>query len=251
VPAATVLGGTFAEGMSFMKWKLLAAVAAIVIAGGLLPPAKADLILTFGQSGSGNTITGTSGLTTGTTISGTNVPVTITQIAAGVSVPISAFLDVTATNISGAQTAGNLIAQNYSGSFSFNGLANNTGTNYLSGTFSDGAITAQASTAIALFADTATFQSDVITTLNLPRSLSLGLTNVTPPVSTIACTAVSCAPSSLTLASFTASVAGNASAETTPVAEPGSLALLTTGLFGLGFVAYRRRKHEPNGIAAA
>ena len=173
-----------------MRNLLYAATAAGALA--LAPMANADTIITFGQTSGANTITATGGLT-GSTFAGTDVAISITQIAAALVTPINAFLDVSATNISGATQVGGLVGQHFAGTFSINSAADNSGTNYLSGTFSDGALTAIGSTGIAVFANTASFLSDVISTLDLPRSVSFGLTNVTPPVSLVPCTAASCA----------------------------------------------------------
>ena len=62
-----------------MRNLLYAATATTLLA--LTPAANADVILTFGQTGGANTITGTASAT-GTTWGGTNIPVNITQIDA-------------------------------------------------------------------------------------------------------------------------------------------------------------------------
>jgi hypothetical protein len=218
-----------------MRKHLLAGLAALALLGSVIP-ASATLIVAFGQAIGGNTISGTANAG-GTTWGGLDIPVTITQIDAINPTPIAAFLDVTATSTAAGATLivgpPNLIVEHFTGSFSINRLADNSGINFLSGTFNDGALTAQGATAIAVFAPSTTFNSDVITALDLPRSLSFALTNVAPAVDVVAALGTT---SGLTIQDFNASVAGDASAN---IPEPTSMAVLGAGLLGLG---WKRRR---------
>jgi hypothetical protein len=102
-----------------MRNTLLAA-SALAAAAFLTPQANAAVILTFGQSIGGNTITGVeNGADTATTISGT-VPVSITQIISGGPVgPATLVLNATSTGPAGS--VGGTVTQAYSGSFSITG----------------------------------------------------------------------------------------------------------------------------------
>ena len=161
--------------------KALLATTALAI--GLATAAHAAPILTFGQTSGANTITATANAS-GTTFSGSDVAVTITQIANSSALPPTfpaAFLEVSATSTSaGATVVGTAIVEHFTGSFSITSGAGDTGTNYLSGSFSDAAITSTGATQLALFAPSATFTSDVISILGPPRAIGFTLTNVGP-----------------------------------------------------------------------
>ena len=218
---------------------LLAALAAGFFA--LAGPASADVIITYGQSGSGNTITGTASAT-GTVWGGTDIPVTVTQIAPnGPATPFNAFLDVSAHSIGGANLVGPFVTQEFAGTFSICSTAAGCAVNYLSGTFSDGALTANGAVQIVVAAPDVTFTSSVIQALGEPNALGFSFTNVAPPVSLTACTNTNAGcDTGQTIASFTASVSGNAAAFEVP--EPATMALFGAGLLMLGVVRRRRTR---------
>lgn len=215
-----------------MRNILLAATAITALA--LASPANATLVLTFGQNGSGNTITGTASGGTSTTISATDVSVDVTQILGG-SPSSPDFLTLNAVSDGAAFAVGSGVAQHFDGTFSIRTAAGGGGTNLLSGAFTDLLLGTGPAATITVGAppDLAAFTSDVIALgeLGPPVAVAFSFANVTPPV----------ALDGSTLASFTSSVSGTFSAEPIPTPEPASLALFGVGLLGLGVVAKRRR----------
>lgn len=190
-----------------------------------IPAADAAVLLTFGQTSSGDTVTATQSATTTTITSDTTVE--IDEIDAMVVIPISAILTFTATNTGPAQLIGAFdIRQPYSGSFTIT----NGPTNYLSGTFSDAIFGSGSGLVLSASEpqETVTFTSNVIAPeliSGFDRSVGLSFTDVTPPTRIV----------DTTLGSFKSDISGDFSA-TAP--EPSTWAMVLLGFAGLGFAGY-------------
>lgn len=198
--------------------------------------ADATVLLTFGQTSSGDTVTGTRlGGTTTITSTGTQVDITEIDATPPLVTPFTATLDFSATNVGQATNpAGPIdVFQRYSGSFSIT----NGATDYLSGTFTDavfgsgGALTLNASGP----GESVTFSSNVIAPAlihGLNPAIALSFTDVTPGAS------IGGPVGSRSLNSFRSDVSGDFS--NTAVPEPSTWAMMLLGFAGLAYAGYRR-----------
>ena len=199
---------------------------------GALSSAQAAPILSFGQVGNTNLVTGTRTGNT-TSLNADDAAITISQILAANPVPLNAFLTFDFDSTGVAVALGPNIFQTFSGTFCITSAINCGGTNYLSGSLIDIAFGSNA--AFNLNASTppaanVIFTSDVITELDLDRGAGFSFANVTPLLHI----------TNGTIDSFTSSVSGTFSANINVVSEPESLALLLFGLLAVGLAKRRR-----------
>ena len=191
----------------------------------------AALILTFGQSLDANDVVATANAgNTATTIVANNAPVSVTQILGGV--PTSAFFDLNLHSTDAATALGSGATQHYAGTFSVTSGINDTGTNLLSGSFSDILLGVGPSAVLAAGSppDIISFTSDLIGPLSSPSAIALSFADVTPSFHIVGST----------IASFDSSVSGTFSASPAAIPEPASFLLLGIGLLGVTFAASRK-----------
>ena len=195
-----------------------------------IPAADASVLLIFGQTGLGDTVTAIR--TVGSTTITSSTSVDIDEIDAAVVTPISATFALSATNSGPAIASGGEITEHYNGTFSITSGA----TNYLSGTFADavfgagGALTLSASNPSPT--QSVSFTSNVIAPSLISafnRAASLSFTDVTPSAAIVAGT----------LRSFHSDVSGDFSSS---VPEPSTWAMMLLGFAELGYVGFRKAR---------
>jgi MYXO-CTERM domain-containing protein len=196
------------------------------------PTVSADTVLTFGQTTTASIEGVRSGSSTTIETVGGAVQVLITSLNGSPS-NITAYFNLNAVSAGPAVNVGGGIFQGFNGSFEITQNSNESGTNYLSGTFTGLTFGFSGGTVATLSASnpptSLSLTSDVIPYLDAPSGATFTFSGVTPALSI----------ANGTIDNFTASGAATFSA-TSP--EPSSLAI--AGLGALGMIAYglRRRK---------
>ena len=211
-------------------------LAASTLIAGLSWAAHGANLITFSQIANSNEVTATTNAgNTATTLSVVDASTSIGQLIGGAP-PATAFLNFNATSIDSATTLGSAVIQHYAGSFCVSTASGCGGIDILSGTFTDAAFGALAGPGLVVNVnsppDTLALSSTLIPASELlaPSSFGLSFTNLIPNLAIVGST----------IADFSATFAGDASATAEAVPEPSSFAALGFGLLGLAAVRRRR-----------
>lgn len=221
-----------------MRKLLLLLLSTSAIGFGLTSPAEATQITAFGQTSGSNTVDATvNAADTVTTISITDALVNLTQLL--VPGPMTGLdFDMTATSIDAVTMVGATgLLQHYNGTFCIATGPGCTGTDVLSGSFTDAAFGAGGGPGLVVNVnnppDTLSLSSAIIPASDLiaPNAFSVGFSNLTPGLGTIG----------TTIAPFTASFAGTVSASVRAIPEPSSIGFAFVSLALAGLLWFRRR----------
>jgi hypothetical protein len=225
------------------RWTQGLWIVALTCGIGVSLPVRAAIILTFGQTSNGPTMSATNNAAdTSTTITGTNIAILISQFAGG-GAPLPGFLNFDLISSAPATLLLGQILQPYTGTVSFSSLAGGAGVNYLSVVFTDFVFGTDAGSSLTLSASEppgqVAFTSDVLSvdTLDTPRAISFAFADVTAPAAIIG----------TTLRGFTSSISGTVSAAVAPqqtIIEPSSSAVLGVGICAIGVLVRRRTKKD-------
>jgi hypothetical protein len=217
-----------------MKSILLAGIALLGLAA---TQAQGAQIAAWGQTSAANTVTATNPLPGFTELLVNDALINVTQLLDN-SPFNGVFFNMDATSTDAAQTVGAALIQHYNGSFCISVSNHCAGSILLEGGFTDAAFGAAGGPGLVLNVnappDSLTLGSQVIPALDLQgdKTFNLGFSNLTPVLGL----------NGSTIAPFTASFAGVASATIINAPEPAGIALMGVGLLGLGLVRHRQRR---------
>jgi hypothetical protein len=217
-----------------MKSILLAGIALLGLAA---TQAQGAQVAAWGQTSASNTVVATNPLPGFTELAVNDALINVTQLIANPTFS-GVFFNMDATSTDAAQTVGAALIQHYNGSFCISVSNHCAGSILLEGGFTDAAFGAAGGPGLVLNVnappDSLTLGSQVIPALDLQgdKTFNLGFSNLTPVLGL----------NGSTIAPFTASFAGVASATIINAPEPAGIALMGVGLLGLGLVRHRQRR---------